>query len=81
MMFQMQNFINTLNDICDFTFLDGPFNEMKFPPLQYFVKKGITPPYKRWAILDVEEIGPFRKTNVNVNGTIIACFYILNFLN
>ena len=89
-MFQMQNFINTLNDICEFTFLDGPKNVTREAPLQYFVDKGITPPYKRWMMVarepyrtlpDGSVIATFTKSNVNFMDAIEACYYITEFIN
>ena len=47
MMYQMQNMINTLGDLCEFIFIDGPKNSTE-PPLKFFVDRGITPPYKVW---------------------------------
>ena len=47
MMFQMQNFINTMGELCEFSFIEGARNA-KDPPIKYFVDKGIAPPYKRW---------------------------------
>jgi len=47
MMFQMQNFINTMGELCDFSFAEGLRNAVE-PPIKYFVDKGITPPYKTW---------------------------------
>lgn len=40
MMFQMQNFINTFGEICEFDFLDGPRTATE-KPIPYFVNKGI----------------------------------------
>ena len=89
-MLQMQNFINTLNDICEFTFIDGPKNVTREPPLQYFVDKGIVPPYKRWMIT---KHPPFRtlpdgsttlaatKTQINFLDGIESVYHIVEIMN
>ena len=90
MMFQMQNFINTLNDICEFTFIEGPKNVTRYPPVQYFVDKGIVPPYKRWLeakyksyriLQDGTRVYTALKTEVNFNDGVETILYILQFLN
>ena len=90
MMFQMQNFINTLGDLCEFTFLEGPKNATKVPPIKYFVDKGIKPPYKKWMTL---KYAPYRslpdgstrmallKSQVNFDDVIETNLYILEFMN
>lgn len=54
MMFQMQNFINTFGELCEFYYLDGPRACTAEEPIPYFVKKGIKPPYKIWNRLMYE---------------------------
>ena len=55
MMFQMQNYINTYGDMCEFTFLDGPMHvRPQEKPIKYFVKKGIKPPFKAWTLANKE---------------------------
>ena len=49
MMFQMQNFINTFSDICEFSFLDGPHDVKGQEPISYFVERGIAAPFKHWS--------------------------------
>ena len=49
MMYQMQNFINTTSELCEFTFIEGVDNAFA-PPIKYFVDRGVTPPYKRWML-------------------------------
>ena len=49
MMHQMQDFINTMGELCEFSFIDGPLNAVGEPPIKYFISRGIIPPYKRWV--------------------------------
>ena len=39
-----------MGDLCEFNFIDGP-NVSFDPAIQYFVNKGVTPPYKRWMTM------------------------------
>ena len=71
MMFQMQNFINTFGDICEFTFIEGPkvANE---PPIKYFVQKGVKPPFKAWGRMITE---PYKtladgRSEMNISKTV-----------
>ena len=57
MMYQMQNFINTMGDLCEFSFIDGDRNAEE-EPIEYFVERGIAPPYKKWMTI---QYAPFRK--------------------
>ena len=50
MMYQMQNFINTMNDLCDFSFIEGVRNCSE-KPIKYFVERGISPPFKQWMTI------------------------------
>lgn len=56
MMYQMQNFINTMGELCEFSFIEGP-RDARDPPIKYFVNKGIVPPYKRWMSMKYQ---PYR---------------------
>jgi hypothetical protein len=56
MMFQMQNFINTFGEICEFTFLDGPLFVTGEKPIKYFVDKGIKPPFRSWIVPVTKEL-------------------------
>ena len=47
MMYQMQNFINTMSDLVEFSFIEGIRNAQE-QPIKYFVERGITPPFKSW---------------------------------
>ena len=47
MMYQMQNFINTMSDLCEFSYIQGVRNAQE-QPIKYFVERGIAPPYKSW---------------------------------
>ena len=90
MMYQMQNFINTMGDICEFTFIDGPQNVTREAPIKYFIQRGIKPPYKKWMTLKYE---PYRtlpdgtkkfqlqKSIVNFDDVIATNLYILEFMN
>ena len=51
LMYQMQNFINTMGELVDFSFIEGLRNVSSDPPIKYFVDKGIVPPYKRWMTM------------------------------
>ena len=90
MMFQMQDFINTMSDICEFVFLDGPKNVTREPPLKYFVDKGIRPPFKRWGIVNKPAYrslpdGSTRmiltKTQVNLDDILETGLYVCEFMN
>ena len=89
MMYQMQNFINTMSDLCEFTFIEGPRNAT-VPPIKYFVERGIKPPYKRWM---TNIYSPYRnlpdgtqeiaisKTQANYENVIESIYYIVDHMN
>ncbi len=56
MLYQMQNFINTMGELCEFRFIEAQVNA-KEPPIKYFVDKGIAPPYKAWMQM---KFSPYR---------------------
>ena len=56
MMYQMQNFINTMGELCEFSFIDG-LRSARDPPVKYFVDKGIQPPYNMWMSMKYQ---PYR---------------------
>ena len=85
----MQNFINTMGELCDFSFIEGPRNATD-APIKYFVDKGIVPPYKKWmtmryamtrALPDGSTEPAISKTQVNFENVIESCLYIFDFMN
>ena len=50
MMYQMQNFINTMGELCEFSFIEG-LRDAQSAPIKFFVDKGIIPPFKRWMTM------------------------------
>ena len=50
MKYQMQNFIDTMGELCEFSFLDGPLKEVEEQPIKFFVDRGVEAPFKRWVI-------------------------------
>ena len=92
LMYQMQNFINTFGDLCEFTFLDGPNNVEDAPPIQTFVDKGIPSPFKRWVRFKHSKSYTRRTADGSVEVTINSAetnydevtetvFYIVDFMN
>mmetsp|Transcript_26192 Transcript_26192/g.32746 ORF Transcript_26192/g.32746 Transcript_26192/m.32746 type:complete len:124 (+) Transcript_26192:39-410(+) len=89
MMYQMQNFINTMGDLCDFSFIEGIRNA-KEAPIKYFVDRGIVPPYKSWMI---NKYIPYRnmpdgtqevaisKTQANFENVIESIYFIIDYMN
>lgn len=49
MKYQVKNFEKTFEGLCEFTFIQGIY-DCPVPPISFFVKKGIQPPYKRWML-------------------------------
>lgn len=47
MQYQMKNFMSTTDSLCEFTFIEG-LRDAVGEPLDFFIKKGIKPPYKKW---------------------------------
>ena len=89
-MYQLQNFINTMGDLCEFSFLEGPLNVAKYAPIKFFVDRGIVPPYKRWLThnfypFDVRSDGTVApavsKTEVNYGGILETAYYIIDYMN
>ena len=48
----MKNFIETFKHLCDFIYLDAPY-EAASDPIPFFVKKGIKPPYRSWRDINL----------------------------
>ena len=89
MMFQMQNFINTFGEICEFNFIEGP-KPASEPPIKYFVQKGIKPPYKAWAsmrtspyktLADGKTVIDISKSIVNYDSVQESIMLLINHLN
>ena len=86
----MQNFINTMGDLCEFTFIEGTKNVTREGPIKYFVDKGIEPPYKRWFIFNKPifrslpdgstRVSVF-KTDANLDDVLESNLYIIEFMN
>ena len=79
-----------MSDLCEFVFLDGPKNVTREEPIKYFVDKGVTPPFKRWAILNKPAYrslpdGSTRinlsKTQVNLDDVLSTSLYVTEFMN
>lgn len=90
MMYQMQNFVNTFGDICEFVFLDGPMQVTAEPPIKFFVDKGIVPPYKCWmkakyfSTVQLPDGGTevtVTKVLPNFNGAMETIYYLAEFMN
>lgn len=90
MMYQMQNFINTMGELCEFTFLEGLHNCDEAEPIKYFVDKGISPPYKKWMTLkyipyrtaeDGSQELNISKTQANFHSVIDHVYYIVDYMN
>ena len=86
----MQNLINTMGDICKFSFIDGPRDVKTDEPIKYFVDKGITPPYKRWMSMryhpyrtrpDGQVEPAISKTQANFENVIESVYYIVDYMN
>jgi len=89
MMFQMQNFINTFSDICEFDFLDGN-RTARDKPIPYFVNMGIKPPFKSYCsmITQTHKTLPDGKVEMLVNkstsnfeGPLETVLYIIDHIN
>ena len=88
MMYQMQNFINTMGDLCEFSFIDGVVNSLE-PPIKFFVDRGITPPYKGWMNIrgefriraDGTQERDYDKTLPVFNDAIGSIYYLMEYLN
>ena len=79
-----------MDELCEFTFLDGPCDVTREEPIQYFVDRGIYGPYKRWisfhdkvyTILPGSKNRlPVNKTETNMLETTSFHRYILDFMN
>jgi len=90
MMYQMQNFVNTFGDLCEFQFLDGPHVPTNTEPIKFFVDKGIVPPYKSWMRQKYLAFVPkpdgmrqaaITKTIPNYEGSMEAVYYIVEYMN
>ena len=77
----MQNFVNTFGDLCSFTFLSGELDVTWELPIQYFVDKGIKPPYKSWYRFPLQKVISRKEDGTmswNVNRTESLNFGVTN---
>ena len=44
----MKNFTETFGDVCEFTFVDGPWDCLTEEPLKFFVDRKVPVPFKIW---------------------------------
>ena len=87
--YQMKNFAASFDQLCEFSYLDGLWDSY-VEPIEFFVKRGVTPPYKWWL---PEKYEPFRnlpdgstelalgKTQVHFMKAVETVTEIVRFLN
>ena len=78
MKFQMANFTQAFDSICEFEFIEAP-SDCKEDPLAFFVKMGINPPYKQWAL--IPKNAPQCRAESNYVGVYFSIKFIVNHLN
>ena len=86
MEFQMKNFISTFGAFIKFEFLEGPLDVKDSEPIEYFVQRGVKPPFRHWLRTDYDSHRDvpdgriqilINKTNPNTGNGAEAVYYLL----
>ena len=89
MKYQLANFTDTFDSLCEFTFIQGIY-ERPIAPIDFFVQKGVQPPYKSWmynqykmlrTLKDGTRESAWSKVTPNYVRSVETIQFIFDFLN